>query len=169
MLGYLRQPERTAEVVRDGWYVTGDIAVLDDEGFLRITDRLSRFSKIGGEMVPHLKVEEALVNSFRELQVAVTGIPDDARGERLVALYVHASLLPAESCAARGDRSAAPVDSQARELLCGGCAFHNSAPASSICAAYDCAPGTGRRGRSGQDRGRQYQARSHECLSFRSS
>ena len=65
MLGYLNQPERTAEVFRDGWYITGDIALLDDEGFLRITDRLSRFSKIGGEMVPHLKVEEAILNVAR--------------------------------------------------------------------------------------------------------
>jgi acyl-[acyl-carrier-protein]-phospholipid O-acyltransferase / long-chain-fatty-acid--[acyl-carrier-protein] ligase len=96
MLGYLNQPERTAEVFRDGWYITGDIALLDDEGFLRITDRLSRFSKIGGEMVPHLKVEEAILNLLVDAQCVVTGIPDDARGERLVALYVHPTLTPAE-------------------------------------------------------------------------
>src|SRR5262249_48112318 len=61
MIGYLKQPGRTAEVFRDGWYITGDLAVIDDEGFIRITDRLSRFSKIGGEMVPHLKIEEAIL------------------------------------------------------------------------------------------------------------
>jgi len=60
MRGYLGQPEKTAEVLRNGWYVTGDIATLDEDGFLQITDRLSRFSKIGGEMVPHVKVEEKL-------------------------------------------------------------------------------------------------------------
>ena len=60
MQGYLGQPEMTAEVLRDGWYVTGDIAALDEDGFITITDRLSRFSKIGGEMVPHVKVEEEL-------------------------------------------------------------------------------------------------------------
>ena len=60
MQGYLGQPEKTAEVLRDGWYQTGDIAALDEDGFLQITDRLSRFSKIAGEMVPHIKVEEKL-------------------------------------------------------------------------------------------------------------
>ena len=60
MQGYLGRPEKTAEVLRDGWYVTGDIAALDEDGFLQITDRLSRFSKIGGEMVPHIRVEEKL-------------------------------------------------------------------------------------------------------------
>ena len=96
MLGYLGEAERTAEVVRDGWYITGDLAVVDDEGFLRITDRLSRFSKIAGEMVPHLKVEEALSRAIGEAPCAVAGIPDEQRGERLVALYVHPRLMPAE-------------------------------------------------------------------------
>ena len=96
MLGYLNQPERTAEVFRDGWYITGDIALLDDEGFLRITDRLSRFSKIAGEMVPHLKVEEAILGILGDAPCVVTGIPDDSRGERLVALYVHPTLAPAD-------------------------------------------------------------------------
>lgn len=50
MLGYLGRPDKTAEAIKDGWYVTGDIGVLDDDGFIRITDRISRFSKIGGEM-----------------------------------------------------------------------------------------------------------------------
>jgi acyl-[acyl-carrier-protein]-phospholipid O-acyltransferase / long-chain-fatty-acid--[acyl-carrier-protein] ligase len=83
MAGYLNQPERTAEVLRDGWYVTGDIGAIDDDGFLRITDRLSRFSKIGGEMAPHLRIEEAL----GELTCAVTSVPDEQRGERLVLVY----------------------------------------------------------------------------------
>ncbi|HEX9365889.1 MAG TPA: acyl-[ACP]--phospholipid O-acyltransferase, partial [Vicinamibacterales bacterium] len=60
MQGYLGDPERTADVLRDGWYVTGDIACIDESGFIRITDRLSRFSKIAGEMVPHMKVEEQI-------------------------------------------------------------------------------------------------------------
>ena len=60
MKGYLGQPEETAKVMRDGWYITGDIAMIDTDGFIHITGRLSRFSKIGGEMVPHLRIEEAI-------------------------------------------------------------------------------------------------------------
>jgi acyl-[acyl-carrier-protein]-phospholipid O-acyltransferase/long-chain-fatty-acid--[acyl-carrier-protein] ligase len=88
MGGYLKRPDLTEQVLRDGWYVTGDIAVLDDEGFLRITDRLSRFSKIGGEMVPHGKVEDALHQAAdAEQQVfAVTALPDEKKGERLAVL-----------------------------------------------------------------------------------
>ena len=67
----------------------GDIATLDEDGFLTITDRLSRFSKIGGEMVPHGKVEEALQQAAgADMQVfAVTGLPDEKKGERLAVLY----------------------------------------------------------------------------------
>jgi acyl-[acyl-carrier-protein]-phospholipid O-acyltransferase/long-chain-fatty-acid--[acyl-carrier-protein] ligase len=89
MRGYLGQPEKTAEVLRDGWYVTGDIARLDEDGFLQITDRLSRFSKLGGEMVPHGKVEEKLHEAagVQEITFAVTGLPDLKKGERLVVLH----------------------------------------------------------------------------------
>lgn len=96
MRGYLGEPDRTASVVRGGWYATGDIARMDEAGFIRITDRLSRFSKIGGEMVPHMKVEEqiqALIDP--QASCAVTAVPDDARGERLVAFYTDPALSPA--------------------------------------------------------------------------
>jgi acyl-[acyl-carrier-protein]-phospholipid O-acyltransferase/long-chain-fatty-acid--[acyl-carrier-protein] ligase len=88
MKGYLGKPEKTNEVLRDGWYVTGDIVAMDDDGFLEITDRLSRFSKIGGEMVPHVKVEETLqdIAGLAEQSFAVTGVPDGKKGERLVVL-----------------------------------------------------------------------------------
>jgi acyl-[acyl-carrier-protein]-phospholipid O-acyltransferase/long-chain-fatty-acid--[acyl-carrier-protein] ligase len=88
MLGYLGNPEKTAEVLRDGWYVTGDIAALDDDGFIRITDRLARFSKIGGEMVPHARVEELLAALPGIDACVVTAVPDAQKGERLAALYV---------------------------------------------------------------------------------
>jgi acyl-[acyl-carrier-protein]-phospholipid O-acyltransferase/long-chain-fatty-acid--[acyl-carrier-protein] ligase len=89
MRGYLGRDDLTAGVLRDGWYVTGDVAVLDGEGFLSITDRLSRFSKIGGEMVPHGRVEELLHEAAgTESRVfAVAAVPDEARGERLAVLH----------------------------------------------------------------------------------
>jgi acyl-[acyl-carrier-protein]-phospholipid O-acyltransferase / long-chain-fatty-acid--[acyl-carrier-protein] ligase len=89
MVGYLNRPEKTAEVLKEGWYNTGDIATVDEDGFLRITDRLSRFSKIGGEMVPHIRVEEKLHELLgAEGQVlAVTAIPDEKKGERLVVIH----------------------------------------------------------------------------------
>jgi acyl-[acyl-carrier-protein]-phospholipid O-acyltransferase/long-chain-fatty-acid--[acyl-carrier-protein] ligase len=93
MRGYLGEPAMTGEALRDGWYVTGDIATLDKDGFIRITDRLSRFSKIAGEMVPHMKVEERLQALLDEPHTCVvTAIPDAAKGERLVALYTDPDL-----------------------------------------------------------------------------
>jgi acyl-[acyl-carrier-protein]-phospholipid O-acyltransferase/long-chain-fatty-acid--[acyl-carrier-protein] ligase len=89
MRGYLGQPEKTAEVLRDGWYCTGDMAMLDEDGFIQITGRLSRFSKIGGEMVPHLKIEEKLqeLAGAAEQIFVVMGVPDEKKGERLVVLH----------------------------------------------------------------------------------
>jgi len=95
MIGYLGEPQRTAEVLHDGWYITGDIAAIDDEGFIRITDRLSRFSKIAGGMVPHLRIEDAIAGVLGAAPCAVTSVADDRRGERLAALYVH-EMEPAE-------------------------------------------------------------------------
>lgn len=89
MLGYLNEPEKTARVLQDGWYTTGDIAHLDEDGFITITDRLARFSKIAGEMVPHTKVEETLhaLLELTDRRLAVTSVPDMQKGERLVVLH----------------------------------------------------------------------------------
>src|SRR5579863_6007092 len=89
MWGYLNKPEKTAAVLQDGWYNTGDIAMLDEDGFLRVTDRLSRFSKIGGEMVPHIKVEELLQDlaGATDQVFVVTAVPDEKKGERLMVLH----------------------------------------------------------------------------------
>ncbi len=90
MVGYLGRPEATRAALRDGWYVTGDIAKIDEDGFITITDRLSRFSKIGGEMVPHQKVEDELhqILGTNERVCVVTSVPDERRGERLIVLHL---------------------------------------------------------------------------------
>ena len=89
MRGYLHQQEKTAEVLRDGWYNTGDIAALDEDGFLTISGRLSRFSKIAGEMVPHGRVEDKLqeLSGAAEQTFVVTAVSDERKGERLVVLH----------------------------------------------------------------------------------
>jgi acyl-[acyl-carrier-protein]-phospholipid O-acyltransferase/long-chain-fatty-acid--[acyl-carrier-protein] ligase len=95
MIGYLDDPDRTQQALRDGWYVTGDIGVIDEDGFIYITDRLARFSKIGGEMVPHMKVEESIAGHLGEGHTAVvTSVPDEMKGERLVVLYTDATVTP---------------------------------------------------------------------------
>jgi len=102
MLGYLGQPEKTAEVIEDGWYKTGDIARIDEDGFISITDRLSRFSKIGGEMVPHIAVEEAICDALgigaSEHVCVVTSVPDERKGERLAVLHTRLPMPIDELC-----------------------------------------------------------------------
>jgi acyl-[acyl-carrier-protein]-phospholipid O-acyltransferase/long-chain-fatty-acid--[acyl-carrier-protein] ligase len=94
MRGYWQRPDLTEKVMRDGWYVTGDLARIDHEGFLHITGRQSRFSKIAGEMVPHGRVEEELGRLLSEgpdddqLRAVVTAVPDEKKGERLVVLHL---------------------------------------------------------------------------------
>ncbi len=90
MAGYLGRPDATKDAIRDGWYVTGDIAKMDEDGFIALTDRLSRFSKIGGEMVPHQRIEEEIrsIVGATEPVCVVTAVPDETKGERLVVLHV---------------------------------------------------------------------------------
>lgn len=113
MSGYLNMPEKTASVLKEGWYSTGDIAKIDNDGFIQITDRQSRFSKIGGEMVPHIKIEELLTKILSrpdaadevELQAVVTAVADERKGERLIVLHKELSK---------------PVDQVIRELADSG-------------------------------------------------
>ncbi|MDP6449217.1 MAG: MFS transporter [Lentisphaeria bacterium] len=106
MLGYLDDPERTAEVLQDGWYNTGDIVRIDRDGYITITGRRSRFSKIGGEMVPHGAVEDAIheVLGVTDTRVVVTGVTDAKRGEKLVVLHLPLEQEPPDILAALRQR-----------------------------------------------------------------
>lgn len=93
MKGYLGREDLTREVIVDGWYKTGDVALIDRDGFIRITGRVSRFSKIAGEMVPHIQVEEEINRLLGaaddgEIKAAVTAVPDSKKGERLVVIHL---------------------------------------------------------------------------------
>ena len=115
MQGYYEDDDRTGKVVRDGWYVTGDFARIDDDGYIEITGRQSRFSKIGGEMVPHERIEKLLQAAISQvsddsddqdddddnvkipsLMVAVSSVPCQKRGERLIVFYRMNPLSPDE-------------------------------------------------------------------------
>jgi acyl-[acyl-carrier-protein]-phospholipid O-acyltransferase / long-chain-fatty-acid--[acyl-carrier-protein] ligase len=89
MRGYLGKPGKTGEVLHDGWYTTGDVGMIEEDGFVMITDRLSRFSKIGGEMVPHIRIEEKLheLADATEQVFAVTAVPDEKKGERIIVIH----------------------------------------------------------------------------------
>src|SRR6185437_17023583 len=90
MLGYLHQPEKTKQAIVDGWYFTGDVGLVQADGFIKITGRVSRFAKIAGEMVPLERIEEELHEAIGggDRVLAVAAVADDKRGERLVVLYL---------------------------------------------------------------------------------
>ena len=101
MLGYLDDPSATADALRDGWYITGDIAAVDEQGFIALKDRQSRFAKIAGEMVPFGAVEDALLailgsDDSGSPRAVVTALPDDRRGERLIVVHTPLDIAPAE-------------------------------------------------------------------------
>jgi len=98
MQGYLDEKEKTAEVLQDGWYNTGDLGWVDKDGYITLTGRLSRFSKIAGEMVPHGAVEEAIHEALEteDLKVVIIGRPDAKKGEKLLALHVDLTKEPSE-------------------------------------------------------------------------
>jgi acyl-[acyl-carrier-protein]-phospholipid O-acyltransferase/long-chain-fatty-acid--[acyl-carrier-protein] ligase len=118
MCGYYRQQKKTAEVLKDGWYNTGDFARIDEEGFIHITGRQSRFSKIGGEMVPHVKIEELLSGILSQdeeetedgqpaIRVAVTSVADPKKGERIIVVHKKLSM-PVEEVRAKLAASGLP-------------------------------------------------------------
>lgn len=90
MPGYLGRPDLTAKVLKDGWYTTGDMGRIDEDGFVSITGRMSRFAKIGGEMIPLEKLEDDMHASLgtADRVFAVAAVPDERRGERLIVLHL---------------------------------------------------------------------------------
>ena len=96
MQGYLDEPALTQEVIQNGWYNTGDIGRMDINGYITLSGRLSRFSKIGGEMVPHELVECAINEILHqdEKTAAVSSVPDASKGEALVVFYTKLSMTP---------------------------------------------------------------------------
>jgi acyl-[acyl-carrier-protein]-phospholipid O-acyltransferase/long-chain-fatty-acid--[acyl-carrier-protein] ligase len=107
MKGYYRAPEMTEKVVQNRWYTTGDVGYRDEEGFVFITGRLTRISKIGGEMVPHVLIEEKIQKIVEAaatnrdkgdgmIDVAVTALPHETRGEQIIVLHRKLSLTVAE-------------------------------------------------------------------------
>lgn len=91
MKGYWRKPGQTSEVLRDGWYRSGDMGYMDDEGYVYLVDRAKDMIVSGGENVYCSEVEEALYKHPAVLEAAVFGVPDDAWGEA-----VHAVVVPRE-------------------------------------------------------------------------
>jgi acyl-[acyl-carrier-protein]-phospholipid O-acyltransferase/long-chain-fatty-acid--[acyl-carrier-protein] ligase len=98
MKGYYKQPELTAEVIKNGWYTTGDVGKIDEDGFVWITGRQNRISKIGGEMVPHILIEEQIQkiidgagpvdeNATPGPMIAVTAVPHPTKGEQIIVLH----------------------------------------------------------------------------------
>ncbi len=96
MKGYLNDPKKTSEVIQNGWYNTGDIAKIDSEGYIFITGRLSRFSKIAGEMVPHEGVEQAINDILKteDRIIAILGAPDAKKGEKLIVMHTEIEMTP---------------------------------------------------------------------------
>ena len=101
--GYLGDPKKTTVVLKDGWFRTGDVGHVDADGFLYIEGRISRFSKIGGEMVPHETLEAAVnkvlgLDSEAERKIAIIGVPDEQKGEAILLLSTIAGAALEQEC-----------------------------------------------------------------------
>ncbi len=102
MLGYWNRPEESAQVLHDGWLLTGDMAVMDDEGYFQIVDRKKDLIIAGGYNVYPREVEEVLYEHPKVLEACVAGVPDSYRGEMVKAFVV---LRPGEEATTEEIRS----------------------------------------------------------------
>ncbi|HSL10417.1 MAG TPA: long-chain fatty acid--CoA ligase [Actinomycetota bacterium] len=88
MLGYWNRPDATAETIRNGWLHTGDVAIMDDDGYFRIVDRMKELILVSGFNVYPTEIEDVIFRHPKVLKVSVVGIPDDDTGERVKAFVV---------------------------------------------------------------------------------
>jgi fatty-acyl-CoA synthase len=86
--GYLGEPERSEDLWRGGWLHTGDVGVIDGDGYLKIVDRIKDVVKTGGEWVSSLDIEDLILRVPGVAEAAVVGVPDEKWGERPVAFVV---------------------------------------------------------------------------------
>jgi long-chain acyl-CoA synthetase len=101
MKGYLNNPEATAETIRDGWLHTGDVGVMDEDGFVQIVDRKKDMILVSGFNVYPNEIEEVIVELDGVVEVGVVGVPDDKTGEAVKAFIVSSDPgLTAEAVAA---------------------------------------------------------------------
>jgi acyl-CoA synthetase (AMP-forming)/AMP-acid ligase II len=139
--GYWEQPEATADALEDGWFHTGDGGVLDDEGYLTISDRKKDVIITGGENVSSIEVEDAS-SPTRRRRGRVIGVPDEKWGETIKALVVLApGARPPRPSSSRTAASGWPATS-ARRRSSSATSWPARPPAS--CRSSSCARPTGR-------------------------
>lgn len=117
MQHYYRDEARTEAALVDGWYNTGDIGRVDADGFIFITDRVARFSKIGGEMVPHGKIEAVIEEILGAKHAVVVAVADARKGERLYVLSADKTLSAAELHARLSEKNLPNLWIPARENI----------------------------------------------------
>ena len=86
--GYLKEPEKSEDLWKDGWLHTGDVGHIDSNGYLQITDRIKDVIKSGGEWVSSLELEDIISQHEAVSEAAVVGVPDEKWGERPLAMVV---------------------------------------------------------------------------------
>jgi long-chain acyl-CoA synthetase len=88
MMGYYKRPEETADVLKDGWFYTGDIGMLDDDGYLSIVDRKKDMIIAGGYNIYPIELDDVLMGHPKVLEACTIGVPDQYRGETVKAFIV---------------------------------------------------------------------------------